>query len=119
MGVVDGLGGGDFPPLADDLGGDAGGEGAVGLQVEGGAAHDGVVDEAEVFFIALADPEDDALGVGEHHVVGEDQVVLGAEDVEEAPEVDVVVKKGGEVGCLRHGGASLLFPLKGGGFYSP
>ena len=78
MGVVDGLGGGDFPPLADDLGGDAGGEGAVRLQVESGAAHDGIVDKAEVPLVALADPEDGALGVGEHHVVRQDQVVFGA-----------------------------------------
>ena len=104
--MVDGLGGGDFPPLADNLGGNAGGEGAVGLQVEGGTAHNGVVDEAEVLLIALADPENDALGVGEHHVVGQDQVVLGAENVKEAPEVDVVVKKGGEVWCVGHKGAS-------------
>lgn len=78
VGVVDGLGGGDLPAAADDLGGNAGGEGAVGLQVEGGAAHDGVMDEAEVLLIALADPEDDPLGIGEHHVVRQDQVVFGA-----------------------------------------
>ena len=96
IGAVDGLGGGDLPLLADDLRRDAGGERAVGLQVKGGPAHDGVVGEAEVLLIGLADPQDDAAGVGEHHIVRQHQVVLRADDIEQALEVDVLAKKIGK-----------------------
>ena len=92
MGVVDGLGGGDLPLLADDLRRDAGGEGAVRLQVKGGFAHDGVMGEAEVLLVRLTDPQNDALGVREHHVVRQDQIVLRIQDLKEALQIDVLVK---------------------------
>ena len=57
MGVVDGLGGGDLFLLPDDLRRDAGGKGAVRLQIKGGFAHDGIVGKAKVPLIVLTDPE--------------------------------------------------------------
>lgn len=102
VGVVDGLGGGDLPLLPDDLRRDAGGEHPGGLQVKGRFAHDGVVGEAEVLFVGLADPQDDAVGVGEHHVIRQHQVVFRIQDLEKSFEVDIVVKDGGKTGRLRH-----------------
>ena len=81
MGVVDGLGGGDLPLLANDLRRDAGRKSAVRLQVKGGLAHNGVMGEAKVFLIGLADPQNDALCVREHHVIRQDQVILRIEDL--------------------------------------
>ena len=49
--------------------------------------------ESKVFFVGLADPEDDALGVGEHHVISQDQIVFRADDVEEALQIDIVIKE--------------------------
>ena len=91
--LVDGLGGGDLLFLTDDLRCDAGGEGAVHLQVEGAFAYDGAMAEAEVALIILADPENDAVGVGEHHVVRQDQVIFRADDVKQALEIDVILKE--------------------------
>jgi hypothetical protein len=68
--VIDGLSGGDFSLLTDDVRRDAGGKSAVRFQVESGPAHDGVMGKAEIFLIGLTDPEDDAPGVREHHVIG-------------------------------------------------
>ena len=90
--LIDGLGGGDLLLLPDDLRRDAGGEGAVHLQVKGTFAHDRAVAEAKIPLVILADPEDDALGVGEHHVVRQHQIVFGVDDVEQGLEVDVVFK---------------------------
>ena len=63
MDVVNGLGGCDFLFLADDLGGNAGSESAVGFQLKGGFAHDGFMGKAKVLFIGLADTQNDAIGV--------------------------------------------------------
>ena len=94
MGVVDGLGGGDLPLLADDFRRDAGGEHPRGLQSEGGLTHDGVMGKAEVLFVGLADPQNGAVGVGEHHVIRQHQVVFR-------------IKNGGETGRLCHGSTCL------------
>ena len=102
MGMVDGLGGGDLPLLPDDFRCDAGGEHPGGLQVEGGLAHDGVVGEAEVFLVGLADPQDDAVGIGEHHVICQHQVVFRVQYLEKPLEIDVVIKDRGKTGRLRH-----------------
>ena len=102
MGMVDGLGGGDLPLLPNDLRRDAGGEHPGGLQVKGGFAHDGVVGEAEVFLVGLADPQDDAVGVGEHHVIRQHQIVFRVQDLEKSLEVDIVIKDRGKTGRLRH-----------------
>ena len=96
MGVVDGLGGTDLLLLPDDLCRDAGGEGAVRLQVEGGTAHDGVVGEAEVLLIGLADPQDDAVGIGDHHVVCQHQIVFRTQDLQEPFKIDPLIMKGGK-----------------------
>ena len=48
--------------------------------------------EAEVLLVRLADPQDDALGVREHHVVRQDQIVLRIQDLKEALQIDVLVK---------------------------
>ncbi len=102
MGVVDGLGGGDLFLLPDDLRGDAGGEGAVRLQIKGGLAHDGIVGKAKVPLIVLTDPENDAVCVREHHVVCQDQIVFGAEDVEKSLQIDIFLKEMRKVRCMRH-----------------
>lgn len=107
VGVVDGLGGGDLPLLADDLRRDAGGEHPCGLQIESGLAHDGVMGKAEVLFIGLADPQNGAVGVGEHHVIRQHQVVFRVQDLKKALEVDVLIKNGGETGRLCHGSTCL------------
>ena len=91
--TVDGLGGGDLFLLPNDLRCDAGGKGAVRFQIKRGFADNGVVGESKVFFVGLADPEDDALGVGEHHVISQDQIVFRADDVEEALQIDIVIKE--------------------------
>ena len=106
VGVVDGLGGADLFLLADDLRRDAGGEGAVCLQLEGGLAHDGVVGEAEILLIGLTDPQDDAVGVGHHHVVCQHQIVLRSQDLQQSLQVDALVVEGGEGRDVRHGQAS-------------
>ena len=84
---------GDLLLLPDDLRCDAGGEGAVHLQVKGAFAHDGAMAEAKVPLVILADPENDAVGVGEHHVVRQDQVIFRADDVKQALEIDVILKE--------------------------
>ena len=100
MGVVDGLGGDDLLPLADDLRRNAGLEGAVCLQIEGGFAYDGAVGKAKVVLIGLTDPQNGALGVGEHHVICQDQVVFGAEDLEKPLQIDVLVQEVAQMGFL-------------------
>lgn len=96
VGVVDGLGGADLLPPPDDLRRDAGGEGAVRLQISSGLAHDGVVGETEVLLIGLTDPQDDAVAVGDHHVVRQDQVVFRAEDLQKSLQIDPLVVKSGK-----------------------
>ena len=103
MGVVDGLGGGDLLFLPDDLRCDAGGEHTGGLQVEGGFAYNGVMGKAEVLLIGFTDPENGAVGVREHHIVRQDQVVFGIDDVQQAFEVDVVIKDLGQGRGVGHG----------------
>ncbi len=102
MGVVDGLGGGDLFLLPDDLRRDAGGKGAVRLQIKGGFAHDGIVGKAKVPLIVLTDPENDAVCVREHHIVCQDQIVFGAEDVEKSLQIDIFLKEMRKVRCMRH-----------------
>ena len=103
VGVVDGLGGGDLLLLTDDLRRDAGGEHTGGLQIKGRLAHDGIVGEAKVLLIVFADPENDAVGIGEHHIICQDQVVFGVDDVQQALEVDVIVKDLGQRSGIGHG----------------
>ena len=74
--TVDGLGCGDLLFLPQHLRCNTGIERAVLLQVKGGFSHNGAMGEAEVLFIILADPENDALRVGEHHVIRKDQIVF-------------------------------------------
>ena len=100
MGVVDGLGGNDLLPLADDIRRDAGLEGAVCLQIKGGFAYDGAVGKSEVVLIGLTDPQNGALGVGEHHVICQDQVIFGAEDLEKPLQIDVLVQEVAQMGFL-------------------
>ena len=98
VGVVDGLGGGDLLLGADDLRRDAGGKGTVRLQIKGRLAHDGAVGEAKVLFICLADLQYGAVGVGQHHVVRQHQVVLRAENFKQVVQVDVLRKQPGDTG---------------------
>ena len=46
------------------------------FQIKGGLTHDGAVGKAEVLLIVLTDSENDALCVGEHHVICQDQIVF-------------------------------------------
>ena len=62
-------------------------------QIKGGFAHDGVVLEAEVLLVSLADTQNDAVGVREHHIIGQNQIVFRVDDVEQALQVNVSVKK--------------------------
>ena len=91
VGVVDGLCGADLLPPPDDLRRNAGGEGAVRLQIKGGLANDGVMGKTEVFLIGLADPQNDAVAVRDHHVVRQDQVVFRAEDLQKSLQIDPLV----------------------------
>ncbi|CAN4012577.1 hypothetical protein GLDPPO_GLDPPO_00375, partial [Dysosmobacter welbionis] len=91
VGVVDGLCGADLLPSPDDLRRNAGGEGAVRLQIKGGLANDGVMGKTEVFLIGLADPQNDAVAVRDHHVVRQDQVVFRAEDLQKSLQIDPLV----------------------------
>ena len=102
MGVVDGLCGGDLFLLPDDLRRDARAEGPVRLQIKGGLAHDGIMGEAKVPLVILADPENDAVRVREHHIVCQDQIVFGAENVEKPLQIDVLLKEMRQVGRARH-----------------
>ena len=98
VGMVDGLGGGDLLLGADDLRRDAGGKGTVCLQVKGGLAHDRPVGEAKILLIRLADLQDDAVGVGQHHIVRQHQVVLWTEDLKQVIQVNVLRKQPGDTG---------------------
>ena len=92
VGAVDGLGDGDFLLPPDDLRRDAGGKRPVRLQIKGGFPHNGVVGKAEIPLIVLTDPEYDAAGVGEHHLIRQKQVVFRVENVQQAADVDVFTK---------------------------
>ena len=102
VGVVDGLGGGDLLLGADDLRRDAGGKGAVRLQIKGRLAHNRAVGEAEVLLICFADLQNGAVGVREHHIVRQHQIVLGAENFKQVVEIDVLREQPGER-ILGHG----------------
>ena len=102
MGVVDGLGGGDLFLLPDDLRSDTGPEGPVRFQIKSRLTHDGIVGKAKVPLIVLTDSENDAVCVREHHIVCQDQIVFGAEDVEKSLQIDIFLKEMRKVRCMRH-----------------
>ncbi len=102
MGVVDGLGGGNLFLLPDDLRCDTGPEGPVRFQIKSRLTHDGIVGKAKVPLIVLTDPENDAVCVREHHIVCQDQIVFGAEDVEKSLQIDIFLKEMRKVRCMRH-----------------
>ena len=102
MGVVDGLGGGDLFLLPDDLRSDTGPEGPVRFQIKSRLAHDGIVGKAKVPLIVLTDPENDAVRVREHHIVCQDQIISGAEDIEKSLQIDIFLKEMRKVRCMRH-----------------
>ena len=81
--VVDLLGGGDLALLPDDGGGDTGVKDPLGLQLEGRAPHNGALGKAEAALIILADIEDGALRIAEHHLVGQHQIVFRGQDGKE------------------------------------
>ena len=110
--VVDGLGGGDLALLPDDLRRDAGCEGAVRLQIEGGFPHNGVVGEAKIFLVGLADPQNDALCVGEHHIIRQNQVVFRVQNLKKAFQIDVIVKNIRKICTLRQKYHLLLSRLR-------
>ena len=47
--------------------------------------------KTEVFLIGLADPQNDAVAVRDHHVVRQDQVVFRAEDLQKSLQIDPLV----------------------------
>ena len=83
MNMVDGLGGGDFFLAADDLCGNTGRKRSVSFQIKGGPADNGVREKSKIAFIGLADPENGAAGIGEHHFICQHQIVLRTNDFEE------------------------------------
>ena len=101
VGVIDGLGSGDLFLLPDDLRCDAGPESAVRLQIKRGFPQNGLVGKAKILLIILADPEDDAVGIGKHHIIRQNQIIFGVYDVKQTFEVDIIVKKLGQGRC-RH-----------------
>ena len=58
--------------------------------------------KAKVPLIVLTDPENDAVCVREHHIVCQDQIVFGAEDVEKSLQIDIFLKEMRNVRCMRH-----------------
>ena len=101
VGVIDGLGSGDLFLLPDDLRCDAGPESAVRLQIKRGFSKNGLMGKAKILLIILADPEDDAVSIGKHHIIRQNQIIFGVYDVKQTFEVDIIVKKLGQGRC-RH-----------------
>ena len=57
--------------------------------------------KAKILLIILADPEDDAVSIGKHHIIRQNQIIFGVYDVKQTFEVDIIVKKLGQGRC-RH-----------------
>jgi hypothetical protein len=53
--------------------------------------------KAEVLFVAFADTENGTSGVGEHHVVGQNEIIFGAEDFKKTLHINIFIQKGREI----------------------
>jgi len=94
---IDGLCCGDLFLFPNDLGGNTGGEGPVCLQIKCGLPHNGVVGKTKALFIVFGDPPHDAVGIRQHHIVRQNQIVFRIDDVKQAFQIDVFLKKITEV----------------------
>ena len=56
--------------------------------------------KAKVPLIVLTDSENDAVCVREHHIVCQDQIVFGAEDIEKSLQIDIFLKEMRKVRCM-------------------